>query len=201
MAQSGMKTNALIMAYGPDQKGLLLRLLELIADNDVYVVDLKFSVFRQRFVVNMLVSTSRSKAELGEIVRKLPNLETELGLTIKVDILDSAPPVSYGANVVVVAYGSESAYSKVLKRFSRSMTTIVQTIAANDGNVESADFETDLHRLEHHLVVTATIPPSIKLDVIREQLALLQGEGVKVVVQHEEVFRYIQRIETEREVV
>ena len=200
MAQSGMKTPTLIMAYGPDQKGLLLRLLELIADNDLYVVDLKLSVFRQRFVLNMLVSTSRSKAELSEIARKLRNLGTELGLEIRLDILDSFPPASYGANFVVVAHGSESVYSNVLKQLSKSIATIVQTIAANDGNVESADFETDLHRIEYHLVVTATIPPSTKLDDIREQLAPMQREGVKVVVQHEKVFRYIQRIETEREV-
>lgn len=83
---------AVVSVIGKDTVGILAKVSNVCADNNVNIVDVTQSVLQDMFVMVMLTEIDKMSCSLAELSAALCELGTELGMDIRVmheDIFNS----------------------------------------------------------------------------------------------------------------
>ena len=75
---------AIITVVGNDKVGIIARVSNVLAQNNINILDISQTIMQNMFTMIMLVDVSKTEAKFDEIVKILDSLGEELGLSIKI---------------------------------------------------------------------------------------------------------------------
>ena len=75
---------AIITVVGNDKVGIIAKVSDILAKNNINILDISQTIMQNMFTMIMLVDVSASDVNFNEISTILDNLGDELGLSIKI---------------------------------------------------------------------------------------------------------------------
>lgn len=74
---------AIITVVGKDQVGIIAKVCNFLADKEINILDISQTILQGYFNMMMIVDTSKSNEEFGNIADGLEDLGKEIGVNIK----------------------------------------------------------------------------------------------------------------------
>lgn len=74
----------IITVVGKDKVGIIYRVTQILADNNVNVEDISQTILQEYFTMMMLVNLSNLKCDFNDLKEQFENLEKEIGLSVKI---------------------------------------------------------------------------------------------------------------------
>ena len=75
---------AIITVVGHDKVGIIFKVSEILAKNNINILDISQTIMQNMFTMIMLVDVSGASVSFDKISEILDTLGTELGLSIKI---------------------------------------------------------------------------------------------------------------------
>ena len=75
---------SVITVMGKDSVGIIARVSELLAKNEINIIDISQTTYENQFLMVMIVDMKNSKASFAQTVNELKTLGEELGQKIQV---------------------------------------------------------------------------------------------------------------------
>jgi glycine cleavage system transcriptional repressor len=158
-----------ITAVGPDHPGLVDQLTQKLGEHRCNIADSRMVNLHGQFAVVML--TEVPDEQVADVRRILPSASASIGLRISVDEAATAPRRRRGVPYRIRTYAMDQA--GLVRRFAA-------VFAAHQANIE--DMTTRLEHGPHtgtplfSMDMVVTIPPEVKLAVVRADLERLCAE-------------------------
>lgn len=75
---------AIITVVGNDKVGIIAKVSDILAKNNINILDISQTIMQKMFTMIMLVDVSKANVSFSEISKILDGLGGELGLSIKI---------------------------------------------------------------------------------------------------------------------
>ena len=75
---------AIVTVIGVDKTGIIAKTSNLLASNDINILDITQTILQDLFTMVMLVDIKNSKIGFGELSKQLDDLGHELGIEIRI---------------------------------------------------------------------------------------------------------------------
>lgn len=83
---------AIVTVIGKDRVGIIARVCNLLADNNVNILDISQTILQEYFTMIMLVDVSAASVDFSALASSLEALGEDMGLSIRIqrqDIFDA----------------------------------------------------------------------------------------------------------------
>jgi ACT domain-containing protein len=75
---------AIITVVGMDKVGIIYRVTQVLADNNVNIEDISQTILQGYFTMMMLVNLANLKCSFSDLKDQLEKVEQEIGLSVKI---------------------------------------------------------------------------------------------------------------------
>ncbi len=194
------KTNISITAFGEDRPGILVELMELLAQEQATIADSRLMMVREtsirdRFMLMIVASLSATKLQLETLEKNLNSKGLEKGFNARLDVITSIKPQVSKIKVIIVAHG-KGRRCLAQGKTTNCMAEILRRIMLQGGNVDDMDLKVvdEINKEEFFLTFAVSIP----IDGLHlEDLSQPLDSEIRITVRHVEVFGFMQRIDAE----
>lgn len=167
----------LILVSGEDRPGITQRLMSVLAEFSVSILDIEQLVIRERLILTVLISLNESHTDA--IANDLQALEVELGLDIAIDFADHQQTNSTASNLHVVIIADHlrplavSVVASELAKIGANITAIRRTATQPVMAIE-IDLTAPGRTIKEVQRLLAAVAIANKID-----LAVEQGGGIR----------------------